>query len=284
MPLPSLLRKPITWTLLAVLTLLTALGLWAFWIEPSRLTVHRETLRIPRWHSEHENLKVAVLTDLHVGSPHTGLDKLRRVVERTNAERPDVIVLLGDYVIQGVWGGEFVGPEESAGELRSLRAPHGVFAVLGNHDWWLDGERVATALKGAGITVLENEAVRVERDGRAFWVAGLADLWTRKPDPAGVLQKIISDDPVIYITHNPDIFPEVPERVSLTLAGHTHGGQVNLPFIGRPIVPSKFDQRYAMGHVVEGGRHLYVSGGVGTSIYPVRFRVPPEVVVLTLNP
>jgi predicted MPP superfamily phosphohydrolase len=281
---PPILRRPITWTLIAVTIAFVVLGLWAFWLEPAHLTVRRDSLRVPRWHREHENLKVAVLTDLHVGSPHTGLDKLRRVVERTNAESPDVVVLLGDYVIQDVLGGTFVGPEEIAAELRGLRARHGVFAVLGNHDWWLDGERVAGALRAAGVTVLENEAARVERDGRAFWVAGLADLWTRKPDPAGVLQRIDGEDPVVFITHNPDIFPDVPARVSLTLAGHTHGGQVCLPVVGRPVVPSRFGQRYAMGHVVEGGRHLYVGGGVGTSIFPVRFRVPPEVLILTLGP
>jgi hypothetical protein len=98
------------------------------------------------------------------------------------------------------------------------------------------------------------------------------------------LREVPAGDPVILYTHNPDIFPGVPARVSLTVAGHTHGGQVNLPLLGRPVVPSRFGQRYAFGHVEEGGRHLYVGGGVGTSIIPVRFRVPPEVVVLSLEP
>ena len=283
MPLPALFKRPLTWTLLVLALVFIALGLWAFWIEPASLTVHGEVIRVPRWHGEHDGLRVAVLTDLHVGSPHTGVEKLRRVVERTNAERPDLVVLLGDYVIQDVLGGSFVAPEEIAAELGNLRAPLGRFAVLGNHDWWLDGERVASALRGAGLTVLENDAVRVERGGQAFWVGGLADLWTRKPDVAATLKHVAGDDPVILITHNPDVFPDMPARVSLTVAGHTHGGQVYLPIVGRPVVPSRYKQRYAMGHVVEGGRHLYVSGGVGTSIYPVRFRVPPEIVVLTLT-
>jgi hypothetical protein len=132
--------------------------------------------------------------------------------------------------------------------------------------------------------VLENEAVRIEREGRGFWLGGVADLWTRRPDVEGTLRQVNTDDPVILFTHNPDIFPNVPARVALTVAGHTHGGQVNLPFLGRPVVPSKFGQRYAFGHVVEGGRHLFVSGGVGTSIIPVRFRVPPEIVILKLEP
>ena len=125
--------------------------------------------------------------------------------------------------------------------------------------------------------------MRVESGGRAFWLAGGADLWTRKPDIEGTLRQVTDEEPVLLFTHNPDIFPDVPPRVSLTVAGHTHGGQVNLPVVGRPVVPSHFGQRYAFGHVVEQGRHLYVSGGVGTSIIPARFRVPPEIVILNLE-
>jgi predicted MPP superfamily phosphohydrolase len=273
----------------ALAVIILALVVWAFWLEPASITVRRVHLEIPSWHGEHRDLKIAVLTDLHVGSPHMGLDKLRSVVERTNDEKPDLILLLGDYVIGGrnhgggVVGGTFVQPEPIAAELKRLRAPLGVFAVLGNHDWWFDGERVNAALKNAGITVLENQAARVESNGQGFWLVGVADLWTRQPDIAGALGQVNGDDPVILMTHNPDIFPDVPPRVSLTLAGHTHGGQVNLPLVGRPVVPSQFGQRYAMGHVVEQGRHLFVSGGIGTSIIPVRFRVPPEIVILTLS-
>ena len=279
--------------LAVALVLFAALAAWAFWLEPSSITVSRVSLSLPNWHEEHRGLKVAVLTDLHVGSPYMGLDKLRRIVERTNGERPDLILLLGDFVIGvrreeggaegGVLGGTFIEPEPIASELKNLRAPLGVYTVLGNHDWWFDGERITRAFEGVGLAVLENSAVKVESGGRAFWLAGVADLWTRKPDIEGALRQVSTDDPVILFTHNPDIFPDVPPRVSLTLAGHTHGGQVNIPLIGRPLVPSHFGQRYAFGHVVEGGRHLYVGGGVGTSIIPARFRVPPEILILTLE-
>ena len=277
-----------------VLAALVVLAAWAFWLEPASLTVRRVSLRVPHWRAEHAGLKVALLTDLHVGSPHMGLGRLRRVVERTNAEAPDVVLITGDFVIGGpqdeggerggVAGGTFVEPEPIAAELKRLSAPLGVYAVLGNHDWWFDGERVGRALEGAGLRVLENEAVRIERGGRAFWLGGVADLWTRKPDVRATLAQVTSDDPVILFMHNPDIFPDIPARASLTVAGHTHGGQVNLPLFGRPVVPSRFGQRYAFGHVEEGGRHLYVGSGVGTSIIPVRFRVPPEVVILSLEP
>jgi hypothetical protein len=262
---------------------LLLLGLWAFWLEPASLSVRAVSLEVPRWHAEHRNLRVAVLTDLHVGAPHMKLDKLREVVERTNRAQPDLVLVLGDLVIDGVAGGTFVEPESIARELEKLRPPLGTIAVLGNHDWWNDGERITKVLRQAGLTVLENEARRIEQGGKSFWVAGVADLWTRRPDIAGTLAQADGDDPVLLITHNPDLFPEVPSRASLTLAGHTHGGQVNFPLIGRPVVPSKFRQRYASGHVVEDGRHLFVCNGIGTSIFPVRFRVPPEIVILTLR-
>ncbi len=280
--------------LAAALVVLACLAAWAFWLEPASTVVRRVSLSVPAWHAEHRGLKIALLTDLHVGAPHMSLGRLRNVVGRVNEEAPDLVIITGDFVIGGpqdeggerggVAGGTFVEPEPLAEELKHLRAPLGVYAVLGNHDWWFDGERVARALGGAGLKVLENEAVRIERDGRGFWLGGVADLWTRRPDVEGTLRQVNTDDPVILFTHNPDIFPNVPARVALTVAGHTHGGQVNLPFLGRPVVPSKFGQRYAFGHVVEGGRHLFVSGGVGTSIIPVRFRVPPEIVILKLGP
>jgi predicted MPP superfamily phosphohydrolase len=267
---------------------LVPLVVWAYWLEPASITVRHVRLAIPSWHAEHRDLKFAVLTDLHVGSPHMGLGKLRRVVEHTNDEHPDLVLLLGDYVIGGrdhgggVLGGTFVQPEPIAAELKNLRAPLGVFAILGNHDWWYDGERVKRALESAGIRVLENDVAHLQPQGFSLWLAGIADIWTRKPDITGTLGKINDDGPVILLTHNPDIFPDVPGRVSLTLAGHTHGGQVSIPLIGRPQVPSRYGQRYAIGLVEEGGRHLFVTPGIGTSIIPVRFRVPPEISVLTL--
>lgn len=269
--------------MITVPALLFLLLLWSVAIEPGRLTVEHTTINLPDWHGEHSGIKIALLSDLHVGAPHMSVEKLRRVVESTNAERPDLIVILGDLVIHGVVGGRFVAPEATAAELQRLSAPLGVYTVLGNHDWWYDGERVTRALNGVGLAVLENDVVRLEREGKSFWLVGLADMWTRKPDIAGALKKIGDNNPVVAITHNPDLFPEVPERIGLLLAGHTHGGQVNLPLIGRPVVPSRYGQRYAFGHVIEGRRHLYVTGGIGTSILPVRFRVPPEIVILTIN-
>lgn len=267
---------------ITILLVLVA-GVWGFYLEPSYLVFNKVNIFIKYWHKEHNNFKVAILTDLHVGCPYINLDKLALLVEKTNKSNPDLIVILGDLVITKVIGGRFIEPEQIAQVLKRLKASQGVVAILGNHDWWYDGNRVRTVLEQVGIIVLENDVVKLSKDEKTFWVAGLADLSTRKPDITSTLAKITDNNPVLMLTHNPDIFPKIPEQVSLTLAGHTHGGQVKLPFLGRPRVPSKFGQRYAKGHIVENKKHLYVSSGVGTTLLPVRFFVPPEIVLLTLN-
>jgi predicted MPP superfamily phosphohydrolase len=261
-----------------------SLGLWAFWLEPASLVLAEERLTLPL--STQRPLRVAILTDLHVGSPFNGIVRLRDVVRRTNAARPDIVCILGDVVmIHGIIGGRQVPPEEIAAELKHLSAPAGVVAVLGNHDGWFDHDRVRAALETSGIRVVEEAAARIETPAGPLWIAGISDLWTGRHDIAAALSSVRDDGAsVVLLTHNPDVFPFVPGRVALTLAGHTHGGQVRLPFIGRPVVPSQFGQRFAAGHVVEGGRHLFVGTGIGTSILPVRFRVPPTVTLLTLVP
>jgi predicted MPP superfamily phosphohydrolase len=186
--------------------------------------------------------------------------------------------------------------------LGELKAPLGVHAILGNHDWWDDlgaqrrrqgpvlGRRM---LEREGIPVYENDATRLVKDGRRFWLAGLGDQlaflkgrtrggrrrFEGVDDLAGTLAKVTDSAPVILLAHEPDIFPRVPSRVALTLSGHTHGGQVRL-FGYSPKVPSRYGNRFAYGHVVENGRHLVVSGGLGCSILPVRLGVPPEIVMV----
>jgi uncharacterized protein len=142
---------------------------------------------------------------------------------------------------------------------------------------------VTRALEGAGISVLEDAAVPVERGACHFWLAGIGDFWESPHDVGATLRAVSDSAPVIAFTHNPDVFPNIPARVTLTIAGHTHGGQVNLPLIGRPVVPSLYGQRFAIGHIVEDGRHLFVATGIGTSLVPIRFRVPPEVSMLLLH-
>jgi predicted MPP superfamily phosphohydrolase len=283
MRLPKLRKKVVILSISAALLLgLVFVIVWTFFIEPNRLVVNEATIQIENWPAGADKLKIAVLSDLHFGSPYIDAAKLQLITSKIGQAQPDLIVLLGDFIADGR-GSIRVEPETIADNLKNFRAPLGVFAVLGNHDWWYDGERVRRALESVGIRVLENDTARVERNNQTIWLAGLGDLWTSKPDIQGTLSKITDRNPIIVLTHNPDVFPQIPSSVALTLAGHTHGGQVCLPIIGRPQVPSDFGQRYAAGHIVENNHHLFVTTGIGTSIYPVRLGVPPEIVILTLT-
>lgn len=268
----------------SVLLVGVALALWAFVIEPRRLTVRHETLALgTRWPSQLNGLKIVLLSDLHIGAPHVPVAKMARIVELANAEQPDLILLAGDFVVGHELGAEFVPQDVIAQGLKDLRAKLGVYAVLGNHDWWEDGTKMRDALEGVGIKTIDNRALRLTPNGQPLWLIGLGDFWTMRPDITGTLAQVTDNDaPIIALTHNPDVFPDLPERITLTTAGHTHGGQVWLPIVGRYIVPSQYRQRYAVGHVQEGAKHLYVTPGIGTSVFPVRFLTPPEITVLTL--
>jgi uncharacterized protein len=256
---------------------------WAGWIEPRRLVTTRIALELPRWPAHLNGLTVGVLSDLHAGMPHAGRPAIARAVARLNEAEPDAVLLLGDYLDAGpIWGGR-LAPDEIADELAALAAPLGVFAVLGNHDWKRAGVRMWLALASVGIIVLENRAVEVRAPSGRFCVAGLADMRCRRPDLPAALADVPPDLPAILLSHDPDVFPLVPSRVALTLSGHTHGGQVAIPLVRRPAIPSRYGERYARGHIVEHGRHLYVTSGLGTAGLPVRALAPPEVVILELR-
>ena len=259
------------------------LAVYAFAIEPSRLIVRETAINLPAWPAEFKGLRIAAISDIHAGAPHINLDKIRQLVEMTNAQQPDLILLAGDFVIQGVIGGKAIKPETFAAELKNLKARNGVFATLGNHDWVYNAIQVRQALEAVEIRVLENETVRVEQNGQHLWLTGFSDAWEGNPKVIETLKQVTDDSPIIAFTHNPDLFPGIPNRVALTIAGHTHGGQVWLPLIGRLVVPSKFGKRYAAGHITEDGKHLFVTTGIGTSIIPVRFGVTPEISLLTIN-
>jgi predicted MPP superfamily phosphohydrolase len=260
-----------------------ALGGWSLLVEPRLIRVRRLERRLDKWPQALDGLRVALVSDLHAGAPQVDEAKVGQVVAKVNAEQPDLIALLGDYVDPEVTLGEPVSPEAVGEQLARLRASLGAFAVLGNHDWRTDGERVRRALRGAGVSVLENDAASVERGGCVLWIVGLADATERVPDTDTSFAMVPDGAPLLVLTHDPDLFPRVPERAALTLAGHTHGGQVNLPLLKRKFIPSRFGDRYGGGAVEEGGRLMYVSRGIGTSNLPVRLGAPPEVVVVTLR-
>ena len=236
---------------------------------------------LERWPEALHGLRVAVLSDLHTGAPHVGERKLERIVGKVNAARPDLVALVGDYADPSVPLGEPVSPERVAKLLGDLYAPLGVFAVLGNHDWYHYGERVPRALRSAGIEVLENDAVAVERGGEVLWLAGLADMRERNADVTVALAMVPPGQALIALTHDPDMFPQLRDRANVTLAGHTHGGQVGIPAVRRLATPTAHG--YTGGEVREAGGYLYVSRGVGTTGLPIRFAAPPEIALLRLR-
>jgi predicted MPP superfamily phosphohydrolase len=286
---------------------LSALGLstaaYGVGVEPLlRLRVTRYHPTPRQWPADFA-LRIAVIADIHACDPWMSLERIEGIVDRTNALRADLIVLLGDYVAGVHQVTRFIPSQEWAKVLAGLKAPLGVHAVMGNHDYWEDrtvqqlghGPTMAhRALESAGIPVYENDAVKLVKDGRPFWLAGLGDQLAFLParrfrtirrfgadDLEATLAKITDDAPVILMAHEPNIAPRVPARVALQLSGHTHGGQVRL--LGwSPAVPAQHGLRLAYGHI-KLNCDLIVSGGLGCSILPVRVGVPPEIVEVTLG-
>jgi predicted MPP superfamily phosphohydrolase len=243
------------------------------------IEVRHETLELPAWPPSLSGLRLAVIADLHAGTPQIDEERIERIVSRLNQERVDLLALLGDYIDTNVALAEWIAPEQIAARLGRLESRLGTYAVLGNHDWAHAGARMGQSLREAGITLLENQALEVD----GFWIAGLGDLMKRTADLEGTLAQVPADAPVLLFSHNPDVFPRVPESVALTLSGHTHGAQVDIPVLRDKLTPSRFGARYTGGHIEEGGRHIYVSDGIGTSRLPVRFRAKPELPVLELR-
>jgi predicted MPP superfamily phosphohydrolase len=271
-----------------IILLLGVLVFWAFLVEPNRLVIRQQAIHIDNWPQELNGLRIAVIADIHAGAPFINEKKLRTIVERTNELHPDLIVILGDYLTGNGWIRRTIEPEVFAPILKNLSAPLGVYSVLGNHDWWYNGGKVRRGLESNGIKVLEDEVVEVNAGGTSLRLVGLSDLWTRPVQTSAAhieatVNKVPPGATMIALAHNPDIFPRLPQRVPLLLAGHTHGGQVRFPLIGSVVHSSELGDRYESGHVFENNHHLFVTTGIGTSILPVRFGVPPEIVLLTIN-
>ncbi len=267
---------------------------YAAWIEPRhRLVETAYRLTLPRWSAAHGAMRIAVVADIHACEPWMPVARIEEIVAAANALEPDLTLLLGDYVAgMRRFKTADVPMWDWAQALARLEAPLGVFAVLGNHDWYEGGDLVRFTMETAGLAVLENDALRLATpSGAPFWLAGLGDQLAHRPggghgvdDLPGTLAQIEGDAPAILMAHEPHIFPEVPERVDLTLCGHTHGGQINLPFVRGLALRSRVERRYPYGLFQEDGRSLVVSGGLGCSLAPVRFARPPEIVVVDLVP
>ncbi len=293
----SFLTNKKLWILILSITFLVGAicVAYSYLIEPRRLVVRNVELKVKNWNSGLNGLKIAVMSDIHAGSNYVTEERLRQIVERTNAAEPDLIVILGDFIAPG--GGQFrlpVIPEHKIAEgLKGFRARYGTYAVFGNCDFW--SERILKReFEKVGIRFLENEVVVIQKDNEKFRLFGLEDHtkfgnWQKTSEKyKRIIESTEQDGDLIVLEHSPDVLPIITGRLlispklRLILAGHTHGGQLWFPLIGSPIIPSSYGQKYAYGHIRDNGVDMYVTTGIGTSVLPFRFMVPPEIVILTI--
>jgi|CXWL01.1.fsa_nt_gi predicted MPP superfamily phosphohydrolase len=278
-----------------------ALLSYAYFVEPQRLVVKHETLQIKGWDPTFDGLKIVMLSDIHGGSNYVTEERLQEIVRKINEQQPDLVVMLGDYVSEireddPATRGQLKMPIETiAGNLSGIKSTYGVFAVLGNHDGWYNDGKIATAFTAVGYKVLQNEIASIEKDSKKLRILGMKDHlkltkgWKATSDELKQIAASSGEGQIIALEHSPDLMPvitgplSISDDLKLVLAAHTHGGQVWIPIFGRPVVPSTFGQKYAHGHIRENNVDLFVTSGIGMSVLPIRFLVPPEIVVLRIT-
>jgi predicted MPP superfamily phosphohydrolase len=277
-------RRLLQWFALLVAAGVLAVMVQGLVVEPAQLVERDYTLAPRDWPHACDGLRIDVVSDTHTGSPRNGLDHFDAMVHALATDDSKIVLMAGDYVILKVLLGRYVPASEIAGHLEPLLARKPVYAVLGNHDWWKGGPAVRDAFAAVGVRMIDNRAEKISIGGCRLWLVGLGDELEGHPDIAGAFAQVRDDAPAIALTHEPSLFPRIPARAVLTVAGHTHGGQIDpwpLSLLGK----SRFDpdSHRLRGTYEVGGRLLFVTPGIGTSILPMRLGVPPEISRLTLR-
>ncbi len=259
--------------LLLILLFIIALILFidTCFIEPNRLIKVEYKIKNP----DMKGLKAVFVSDFHI-KKH-GAKRLQKIVDMIKAQNPDIILCTGDFAAEHKLKTSY-DIKKTAKALGGIKTKYGFYTVLGNHDNLADGDYIAEQLRNNGIVILENSNTHINYNGKNIYIAGLADLQTREPDVEKALEGC--ETPTIMLTHTPDTFPDIPERVTLTLAGHTHGGQIRMPFVGAILIPSDYGEKYAVGLKHKNNKTMLVTKGMGTSILPWRFNCTPEIVVI----
>jgi hypothetical protein len=248
----------------------------------------RVDIPLARLPQEFDGFTIIQLSDFHF-DPYFSVIPIRKSVQVANDLKPDLIVLTGDFVsvpaIESALRNKRAAlqADPCSEVLKDLRAQHGVWAVLGNHDAFSDPVHVTEALRAGGINVLSNSAAPIERSGRRFWLAGVADVLARHSDLQATLKGIATDDPVVLLAHEPDFADHAAKYpVDLQLSGHSHGGQVRLPLLGAIYLPS-LGRKYPRGLRTIDRLSLYTNVGLGTLYIPVRWNCAPEITLITLR-
>lgn len=281
------LKTPRLWTRREILTLSAAstalIGLGCLGhgaVVRDHVEISRVEVKIHELPGAFEGFTIAHMSDIHHGI-YTSLEYIVRCVDIVNSLQPDLVALTGDFT----FGGErYLGPCAEA--FRNLRSRAGVYAVLGNHDYYLGAALAARAFRQAGVNLMIDQKERLEHRGDKLWVLGLDDLYYGETRLPNVMREIPRDETRIVLAHEPDYieeFADKEEHADLIMSGHTHGGQIRFPIIGAPQVPSAYGQRYAMGLAHRGAMQIYTTRGVGSILLPVRFDCPPEIVLYTLR-
>lgn len=262
---------------------------YAAFIEPEELEVERVAIHLPRLPEAFDGLKIAQLSDLHYG-PFTGAKEIGAAADRVNALFADLVVITGDFITSPYLDDRRTPVSTTLANaglcaqiLSRLRAPLGVFAALGNHDANFSPSQISEVLQAAGLTVLRNHNLPLERSGARFWLAAVDDVLEGVPRLDRALARIPQEDAVVLLVHEPD-YADVASRqpVDLQISGHSHGGQVRIPLLGAPYLP-KLARKYPWGYYRVGRMQLYTNRGIGTIGLPLRFDAPPEVTLLTLH-
>ena len=254
--------------------LVILLLIYCFFIEPNMLTVTHYKIN----DKDLSGIRIVFVGDFHI-KPNQE-KRLKTIINTINKQNPDIVLSVGDFV-SGHQETMTMSIEDIAKQLKNIKSKYGFYTVLGNHDWWQDGEHIKKILNKNGIAVLENSSSNIIINEKSIYIAGIDDMTTRKTDISTALEN--TKKPVILLSHNPDIFPYVPLMVNLTLAGHTHGGQVRLPIIGALVVPSCYGNLYSQGLIIEKNKKMIVTKGIGNSILPIRFNCIPEIVFIEFN-
>lgn len=264
--------------LAGVVSVGAALGSYPVMIERYMIGVNTYHIPLRRLPPAFAGFTIVHLTDIHYGSL-VPLKLVEYLVAQVNQMRKDITVCTGDYVHKN----DLPDPvDEVWPALSELHAPHGVYSVLGNHDHWADTRRSMYWLRRSGQN-LRQRAVSFERDGQRIWLGGVGDLWEDDPSVDAAFAGVPADECKLVLAHNPDTADQPRQtEIDLMISGHTHGGQVRLPFIGAPVLPVK-NKLYSSGVIETPRQKLFISRGIGWAGYPVRFNCPPEIAVIVLE-